>query len=314
MIKLFILFFIAMLSVCCNAQIKPDSSIFINNMLINADAVVIRSTPNYKKLIQVLTDDTSFYKAFKNLRLVNFTSNNNMQFYNSEGMAEASIINTVQQTRKNNCRNNTFITEQITGKPYNTKKEPNYITLQMFESLFFSRKEICNETNTVGNFSLNVKNKTGIEKHKDQLKMLFFNTGQDIPGIPFMAKKIALFKERSAKYYDFNLEVVNKNGVTCYLFSVVAKQNLSPSEKDDIVINDMQTWLNYTDYTIVSRNYNLSYNAAVYDFDVTMKIDMEKINNLLYPTKLFYEGNFKVAFKDRERVTVNTSIGNIVGQ
>jgi hypothetical protein len=294
-----------------NAQTNTDTIVTVDGINITVDSIVVRSTPNYKKIVQTIVDDTSFYKAFKNLKLVNYTSNNDVQFYNGQGQAEASVINTVKQSRQNNCRNNTFIQEQFTGKPYNSKGEANYFTLQMFESLFFSRKQVCNETNIVGNLALNVKNKSGIEKHKEQLKMLFFNTGQDIPGIPFMAKKIALFKERNAKYYENELEIVDKNGVTCYLFTVKAKEDLSDDQKDDIVINEMKTWLDYDDFTINGRYYNLSYNAAIYDFDVTMKVDITKIGNLLYPTHLYYQGNFKVAFKDRERAQVQTYVTDI---
>ena len=45
----------------------------------------------------------------------------------------------------------------------------------------------------------NVKSKKGIEKHKEQLKMLFFNPGKKIPGIPFIGDKIAIFDTDNAK-------------------------------------------------------------------------------------------------------------------
>jgi hypothetical protein len=52
---------------------------------------------------------------------------------------------------------------------------------------------------------------------------------------------------------------------------------------------------------IVARNYDLSYNAGVYDFDVHMEVLMTKFGDYLVPQTLRYKGNWDVAFKKRER-------------
>jgi hypothetical protein len=51
----------------------------------------------------------------------------------------------------------------------------------------------------------------------------------------------------------------------------------------------------------VARNYSLSYDAGVYDFDVDMHVEMSKVGNLLVPSVLRYNGNWKAIFKKRER-------------
>jgi hypothetical protein len=48
---------------------------------------------------------------------------------------------------------------------------------------------------------------------------------------------------------------------------------------------------------IVARNYDLSYDTPIYDFDVHMEVKMTKFEGLLVPELLVYNGNWKVAFK-----------------
>jgi len=69
------------------------------------------------------------------------------------------------------------------------------------------------------------KSKSGIEKHKEQLKMLFFDPGKKIPGIPFIGSKINIFDPEVAKNYDFSIDMTNYNGQECYLFTIKAKED-----------------------------------------------------------------------------------------
>jgi hypothetical protein len=62
-----------------------------------------------------------------------------------------------------------------------------------------------------------------MEKHKEQLKMLFFNPGMRIPGIPLMGNKAAVFDDELAPYYHFSIDVQDRKGHPCYVFSVKAK-------------------------------------------------------------------------------------------
>jgi hypothetical protein len=52
---------------------------------------------------------------------------------------------------------------------------------------------------------------------------------------------------------------------------------------------------------VVARNYDMSYDAGVYDFDVHMEVQMTKFGNYLVPKLLRYSGNWDVVFKKRER-------------
>ena len=125
--------------------------------------------------------------------------------------------------------------------------------------------------------------------------MLFFDPGKKIPGIPLMGDKTAIFDKDHIDRYDFAIDYVDYNGQNCYLFTVKAKGS------SGVVIDNMSTWFNSTTMEIVARNYDLSYDAGVYDFDVHLEVQMTQFGNLIVPSTLRYYGTWDVAFKKRER-------------
>jgi len=67
------------------------------------------------------------------------------------------------------------------------------------------------------------------------------------------------------------------------------------------VIDNITTWFNAKTMEIVGRNYDISYDAGVYDFDVHMEVQMTHFENYLVPKTLFYNGTWDMVFKKRER-------------
>ena len=184
---------------------------------------------------------------------------------------------------------------------YDDNKNFNYYTAELYAGLFFTKGRVCGENNIVKGIEHSTKAKSGIEKHKEQLKMLFFDPGKKIPGIPFIGNKINIFDPDVAKNYDFSIDMVEYSGQDCYLFTIKAKEDLSSSQKDDIVIDSITTWFNSKTMEIVGRNYDISYDAGVYDFDVHMEVQMTHYGMYLVPKRLFYNGTWDMVFKKRER-------------
>ncbi|MCZ0211444.1 hypothetical protein OZK63_39475, partial [Streptomyces sp. UMAF16] len=54
--------------------------------------------------------------------------------------------------------------------------------------------------------------------------------------------------------------------------------------------------------------YILSYKAGVYDFDVSMEVEMTHYKNFLVPAVLRYKGNWDVIFKKRERAVFTATL------
>ena len=303
------LFFLAVtLSIspfCFSQQGTPSqqdtSDVEAVRRMVNLSEVVVRSDLNVPQFLQRIKNDTTFYKAFKNLRVLGFTAMNDIRMTDKNNNVIASLQSKTRQNRVNGCRTMDILEEKTTGDIYDRSKDWNYYTAELYASLFFTQGKVCGETNIVKGIDRSVQSKKGLEKHKEQLKMMFFNPGKKIPGIPFVGNKLDIFDEDVAQYYEFNIDMVDYNHQQCYVFSIQTRNNLTSSEKDKIVFDNIITWFNSKTMEIVGRNYDLSYDAAVYDFDVHIEVQMAKFGNYLVPEILRYTGNWDVAFKKRER-------------
>ena len=269
--------------------------------MINLTEVVIRSDLNVPKFLDLIKNDTTFYKAFRNLRVLGFTSLNDIRMMDKKGRVKASLQSKTRQNVSGGCRTMDILEQNSTGNMFDDDGSFNYYTAQLYAGLFFTPVKICGETNIVKGIERDVKSKKGLEKHKEQLKMLFFNPGKKIPGIPFIGNKVDIFDPDIARYYNFTIDLGDYEGQYCYIFSIKTKDDLSGSEKGNIVIDNMTTWFNNKTLEIVGRNYDLSYNTGAYDFDVHMEVLMSKFSNYLVPRVLRYTGDWDVIFKKRER-------------
>lgn len=280
---------------------SQDTTVILENQTVTLREVIVRDNLDYRSILRRIEDDTSFYKAFRNLHIISFSAYNSIRMFNKNGSERASYFSQTRQIRKNNCRTSQVISQKSTGDFFNKDSSYNYITGEMYASLFFTKGKICGENNIVANRHFSTAGKSGIEKHKEQLKMLFFNPGKKIPGIPFIGNKLDLYDENAHKLYDYQLDLVPYKGSYAYVFSIIPKENISFFRKGDIVVDDMTTWFDYKTFDVVARKYSLSYKAGVYDFDVNMEVEMTKVGNLLVPQTMRYKGNFSAAFKKRER-------------
>jgi len=269
--------------------------------MINLSEVVVRTDINVPRFIDRVKNDTTFYKAFKTLHVLGFTSLNEIRIVDKKGRQKASLQSKTRQNRADGCRTMDVLSETTQGDFYKNNRSYNYYTAELYAGLFFTNGKVCGEDNVVKGTSFDAKGKSGTAKHKEQLKMLFFNPGKKIPGIPFIGNKINIFDPDVAAYYDFLIDQEEYEGNPCYLFSIKAKENLSPGERDKIVIDNMITWFDAKTMEVMARNYSLSYDAGAYDFDVTMEVQMTKFGEHLVPKTLRYKGNWDVVFKKRER-------------
>ncbi|MEY3432127.1 MAG: hypothetical protein RL131_63 [Bacteroidota bacterium] len=263
--------------------------------------VVVRSGTNVPGFIKRVENDTTFYKAFKNLRILNYQALNDVRMFDRKGRVEASMNSKTRQWASKSCRVTDVIEEKTTGDFYDANGAYNYYTAELYASLFFAKDTLCGESNVVGDLALSIKGKKGIDRHKEQLKMLFFNPGKDIPGIPLMGNKAKIFDPANADLYDFTIDIQEYKGKAAYVFILSAKPDLVFYKKDNVVIDQMTTWFDYESFEVLARNYSLSYNAGVYRFNVTMQVEMGRYKSYLYPKLIRYDGNWGVLVKGSER-------------
>jgi hypothetical protein len=281
--------------------IAQDSSVNFENKAVILKEVVVRSNLNVPAFIQRVKDDTTFHKAFQNLKVLGYTSLNDIRMLDKKNVPKATLVSKSIQEVGHGCRWMKILGEKATGDIYDSQHQFNYYTAQLYSSIFFALDTVCGETNIVAGTTFSTQGKSGINKHKEQLKMLFFNPGKRIPGLPFIGNKIALFDEDVSARYDFIVDMQEFKGQMCYVFKMVPLKDLSSSQRDQIVINEMTTWFDTETWEIIGRNYDLSYNAGVYDFDVHIEVEMTKFEDYLVPKVMRYNGNWDVIFKKREK-------------
>lgn len=279
----------------CHAQ---DSSYI--SRAIQLDEYVVKASRygfDVNGFIKRVETDTTFYKAFKNLRIVSYTSDNDVRIIDKKEGVKASLLSTTRQTEREGCRTMQVLKEKTTGDFYTRGGKYNYYTARLYASLFFTRGKVCGETNLVKGGNDAVTDESSMEKHKDQLKTLIFNPGQPIPGVPIVGKKVAIFDNDVAPMYNFSISSANYGNIPCYVFTAKVK----PYNRDDVVINELVTYFNKDNYEIVARNYSLSYKTWLFDFDVQMQVEMTHFEKFLIPSVIHYTGNWSVPFRKRER-------------
>ncbi len=276
---------------------QPDTLFKDGAKIITLSPVVLDNKLNVPAFINRIKSDTSFYKAFRNLHILNFSAINDIRMADAEGNLKASLYSHTKQIVQDNCRSMQIMEQEVTGDLYNDDSSFNYYTANMYASLFFTKGIICGEDNIVGTRAFSTEGKSGMEKHKEQLKMLFFNPGKKINGLPFMSNKTAIYDDDMADSYNMDIDYEKHINIDCYVF----KQKVKPGREGSVVVDEMTTWFNEKTFEVVARNYLLSYNAPVYDFKVTMEVEMTNVGNLTVPAVIRYNGNWKAIFKKRER-------------
>lgn len=292
-----------LLSSCIKVSAQ-DTSIF--KYPIAMDPVVIsasRTGWDVKGFMRRVQFDTTFYKAFKTMRINSYTSTNDIRIYNKKGKVIASLYSHTKQRAWKGCRAMDVLDEKVTGNFYKKGKEYRYYTADLYAYLFFTEDTLCGQNDIVAAHT-NPKESGQMGKQKQKLKQLIFNPGSKIAGVPFMGDKAAIFEPDVAKMYDFKLASDEYDGDECYVFKAIPK----PQYKDDVVYNYLATWFRISDYSIVARDYSLSYKTLAYDFDVRMKVRTQNIGGRLLPVRIEYDGNWHVFSQDRERVKFVSTI------
>jgi hypothetical protein len=278
--------------------------------MVSLSEVVVRNKLDIALFMDQVKKDTSFYKAFRNLHILGFDAWNDIRIRDKKGNTRASLQSKTRQVRNSGCRSMVVLDENTSGDFYDTDHQYNYYTAELYAGLFFTNGKVCGESNIVKGTDFRPKSKSGMAKHKEQLKMLFFNPGKKIPGIPFIGDKIDIFDPERAALYDFRIDYDDYDGQSCYVFTITAKPKEGGGKPAAIVIDRMTTWFHPKTMEVLARNYDMSYDAGVYDFDVHMEVQMTRFGELLVPRLLRYTGNWDVIFKKRERGMFTATLFN----
>jgi hypothetical protein len=292
-----------------STALSQDKKDTVGRKVITLSEVVVSRGLQVPEFIARIREDSSFYKAFRNLRILGYTAMNDIRMMDKKNRLCASLRSKTKQYRESGCRRMQVLEETSSGDFYRDDSSYNYYTADMYASLFLTKGSICGEDNIVGKRDFSTSGKKGMEKHKEQLKMLFFNPGKRINGLPFMSAKTEIFDDEMARFYDFSVDAGELNETYCYILH----QKVKPGFKNRAVIDEMKTWFNDTTLEVVARHYSLSFNAAAFDYRVDMQVEMGKAGLLTVPVLIRYVGNWKVITKKRERGIFTATLSDFNG-
>ena len=273
----------------------------VGGATVTLSEVVVRAGMDVNGFIERVRRDTTFYKAFRNLRVLSYSSLNDIRMMDRKGRPEAGYRSRTRQTAWSGCRVTRTMESSESGDFFKRDGTHKYYTARLYDALFHSFDTICGQHNLVRDHSPQTRGTSGMERHKEQLKMLFFNPGADIPGIPLMGDKTRIFDADHRRLYDFDIDIRERKGVSCYVFRISARKELGILERSRIVIDDMETWFDYRSFEVLQRSYAMRYDAGVYRFDVRMHVELGHADRLLVPTLVRYDGSWKVALKSAEQ-------------
>lgn len=277
-------------------KMEHDFKVSLNEVVISS----FSDSFGVSDLIAIIQSDTTFYKAFKSLRLTTFNGLHDIKVFDKKKKnIVARYQSETKQIYRNKCRTMNVLEEQVKGDFFDRKGDYQYFTAKMYGELFFTNGRVCGENNIVkGSLEEDLKGKNRMEKSKVQLKHLIFNPGQPIAGLPGIGSKVGIFQSNIAQKYEFSIDIVEKNGERCYLFTALPL----PRHAGGLVIQSWKTWLRVSDLSMLARDYYLKYNTAVYDFDVKMYVELKEHLGQLLPSLIKYDGNWHLATQKREIV------------
>ncbi len=293
-----------------NDSTKYDSISYGYIGFVYLDSIVVtakKSGFDVSDFIRMVTEDNSFYRAFKNLRFSEYDFKNDIEFYKKNGSVKSSYKSINHQKYDGRCRS-MYIKKEIENHNFYKRSGKNkYYTSKMYDHIFYTHGIICDEDTTV-NINFEGKYKSKIDKYILELKKLVFSPGQKV-GVPLIGDKMAIFSSKMSKYYNYSIKhTYYQDTVPCYLFSAVIKPEFKKHKENKTVIKYLHTYFAKKNLQILARNYHLKYKNIVYDFDVKMDIKLKKKEQKYYPADIKYKGNWHVLFKKRERGYFHTQI------
>ncbi|MEP7170286.1 MAG: hypothetical protein ABI855_13025, partial [Bacteroidota bacterium] len=247
-------------------------------------------------------NDTTFYKAFKNLHYYPFKLQSELTVYDKSKKETGSLQRKATQYVSNKKRCMVIEDEKVAGNIYKKKKEYNCYTVELFDHIFF-HLDTLPASNIIHDKAdeENTDSKNG--KYTEKLKTLMFNPGAEVGGVPLIGNRMAIFDESMTKHYDYKiLSDTFNDSIPCYIFSCKAKQIDGTRTDGKAVIKELSTWFDKRTLNVVARNYRLVYSSIFFEFDVTMDVKLQEINNALVPVIIKYDGFWDIPFKKPESV------------
>lgn len=288
-----------LLLLICNHSTKAQYH--IDTGYVDTVAVKVKSGFTPEDFIRITKQDTSFHRAFKNLKMFPHVSLSDVEVFNKRWISIGKL------SRKATHHSNGVIgwiditNETTDGKIYKRNGKHKYFTAEMYDRVFFS-EDTFEVNNNVGS-SYTQEELRGLsttDKYYEKLKTFMFSPGTGVDGVPLIGKKLDIFSDKMRQYYDFKVEkTFFKDSIPCYKFSCKKKDGVKNSK---VVITQLTTFYDRRTFQIIARSYALKDVTALFSFDIKMYIELNYLFGEYLPRKIKYNGEWDIPFGKPERL------------
>jgi hypothetical protein len=267
--------------------------------VVSLDEFVVSSgwdSADIIRFIDKVRNDTTFYKAFLNLKYFPHEIKGAVVVYNKNESERGTMQRrAIQHVDKNNMMWVEITYEKTNGKIKNNKGEWKYLTAEMYDEVFYPT-EPQKVSNNIVNMEQELVSGSKMEKHKAQLKRMMFNPGAEIGNVPLIGDKLAIFDDHMVPYYNYRIFKTRRDSTDCIAFSCFAKEG----KEKHTVIHDLTSYFHPDTYEVLAREYRLAHNTILFDFDITMVIENFIQDGWLLPKRVWYNGYWNVPLKKPE--------------
>ena len=268
---------------------------------IETVAVKVKKDFNKDDFIRMTKTDTSFYRAFKNLKMFPHISDNIVEVFDKSWQPTGEMSR--KSSHFSNGKQGWIIINKETsdGKYYNKKGNHKYFTAEMYDKVFFSEDTFSvNNTVSEAYSQEKLRGMSTKDKYYEKLKTFMFSPGTGVKGVPIIGKKLNIYEGKMMDFYDFKLEkTFFKDTIPVFKFSVLQKSN---TLEKDIVITKIITFYDRRTMQVIARSYALKDRNALMEFDIKMYIELKHEFGEYLPVIIKYNGQWDVPFKKSERI------------
>lgn len=300
MYKFWILLFFVFSATVSRAQdpirFNPDT---IKTIFIDSAVNIKAHRLNVEDFIREVVNDTSFYTAFRKMKLYSFMAENQIYTYDKHNKITGNMYRKI----KHNTTGEKLQYLAKVDKGNLVKKNGKYqlLTVEMFDYIFGNSYKSDFAPNSPIKDAKGINSNEGI---KDRLKTLIFNPGRPIKGVPFIANKTQIFSANMRQYYDYTFYSGKYlDSIPVFWFKVKVKPDISNWTKDGLMIKELTTIFDSRNFAILGRKVDMKLNNLLFDFDVKMNIEMSYFGDEKLPVKISYEGTWDVPLRKEERAS-----------
>ena len=288
-----------LITFCLKAQqiqrYNPDT---IRTITIDTPVANIRSHKlNAQDFIDAVVADTSFYKAFQNMKKYSFVAENRIFTYDKKNKINGKIYRKINHITNGNTHQVEYLARRDSGNVVKKNGKYQLYTVEMFDYIFANAYNSGFAKTDAAPGEAKGKN----AGYKAKLKALIFTPGRKITGIPFLSGKTEIFGPEMRQFYRYEFaRGTYVDSIPVYRFKVIRKPSTAD---DDTMIKELTTIFDARTFQILGRYVDMKYSNMLFDFNVQMNIELNNFNGELLPTKVSYQGNWDVPFHKEERAS-----------